>query len=154
MSAVVETLIRTHRAVGVVHAEAFQLMLYKAKDGCELWFWNSRDGVTPFGTVVDGKEMLHAMNEYHAVYQAILPTVASHVWVSHDQVSWAQMQTANYDRFSRPDQPYAKDFIDRYPRLADWHRVTPFEWGQPRQITREEYLKSTPEFYGKPEVQL
>lgn len=46
------------------HAEAFCLMLYRAKDGHEEWLWNSRDGVTPFCIMSrNGQEMQHV--EWH-----------------------------------------------------------------------------------------
>lgn len=143
--------IRTTRIVGVAHAEAFQLMLYRAEDGSEAWFWNSRDGVTPFGTTIAGKEFRHAMHGYPTFYSGVLPPEAEHVWITYDRPTWEAMQRSKFDRFSNADHPYSDDFRSRYATVDDWLAITPFEHGQPRSITRAEYLAQTPEYAGKPQ---
>lgn len=41
------------------HAEAFMHMNYVSKDGSHIIIWNSRDGVTPFIIMLEGKEYQH-----------------------------------------------------------------------------------------------
>lgn len=147
---------RVQRIINCVHGEAFQLMLYQADDGSEAWFWNSRDGVTPFGTLLAGKKYQHAMHGYQTRYTAVLPVEAEHVWVSYTPVTWEAMQRSRYDIFAaRPDdQPYGgADFRERFPTYEDWLVASPFEHGQPRQLTRTEFLTETPEWMGKKELQ-
>ncbi len=146
----IEIAARVFREVGVVHAEAFQLMLYRAEDGAEAWFWNSRDGVTPFGTTVDGKEFRHAMQGYKTRYLSVLPAEAQYVWVTYDRIAWRAMQERNFEKYSAEDGVYAVDFRDRFPTIDVWLAVSPFEFGQPRQMTRAEFLAETPEFFGRP----
>lgn len=148
--------IRVERQVGCAHGEAFQLMLYRADDGATAWFWNSRDGVTPFGTAIDGKEYRHAMHGYPTRYTAILPDEAEHVWVSYTPAAWEEMQRRRYDAFAaRPDdQPYGgADFRDRFPTPEDWLKISPFEHGQPRQLTRAGFIAETSEWMGKPLIE-
>lgn len=73
------------------HREAFCLMRYEPKDGSSVvWIWNSRDGVTPFGTTIDGVEHLHvrwAEDIYMPIYT---PADDDWVWadVSRDLDWW------------------------------------------------------------------
>lgn len=147
--------IRGQKSVTVVHGEAFQLMLYREVDGPgEVWIWNSRDGVTPFGDAVEGKSYRHAMRGYPVRYTAVLPPEAVFVWISYTPETWEAMQRAKYEHFaSRPDdEPYGgADFRKQFPAIEDWLAVSPFEHGQPRRVTREEFLATTPEWMGKPE---
>lgn len=57
-------------AEGNVHVEAFCLMWYACPCGHRERFWNSRDGVTPFGTVCPscGKPDLHHVDFFRDVY--------------------------------------------------------------------------------------
>lgn len=133
---------RVTRMVHCQHAEAFQLMLYKSKDNYAIWFWNARDGVTPFGTSVNMGEYTHAMNEYEPQYYGVLPPQAAYVWVSHTPDSWAEMQKRNYERFSDPHTIYGKQFVEQFPFVEDWLKVNPIEPGSPHQLSRAEYLAS------------
>jgi hypothetical protein len=144
-----EQFIRDQKSIAVVHAEAFQLMLYRAEDGSEAWFWNSRDGVTPFITTIDGKQYRHAMHGYPTRYQAVIPAEAEYVWVSYDREVWTAMEARKFEAFTARTDKYGEDFRDRFPNMDDWLAVTPFEHGQPRQMTRSEYLQSTSEWMGK-----
>jgi hypothetical protein len=147
-----EQFIRLTRSVDVAHGEAFQLMLYRADDGAELWFWNSRDGVTPFGATIEGKEYRHAMHGYPIHYSSVLPNGAQYVWVSHTPETWEAMQRRTYEKFAaRPDdEPYGgADFRGQYPTVDDWLALTPFEHGRPRHVSREEFLQNTPEWCGR-----
>lgn len=141
--------IRTTRNVSVVHAEAFQLMLYRADDGSELWFWNSRDGVTPFGTAIDGKEYRHAMHGYPTRYQAALPDEANYVWVSYSRDAWAEMQRGRYQAILDRGGDAADHLRERWPTIEGWIEAMVFEHGQPRHISRKEYLGGTDEWAGK-----
>jgi hypothetical protein len=143
---------RVDRTISCAHVEAFQLMLYRADDGEEVWFWNSRDGVTPFGTAIDGKEFRHAMHGYSTRYTAILPAGARFVWVSYTPASWEAQMRLSYERaLSRPVPAdwEGPTFAESYPTVEAYLAIRPFEGGQPRQITREEFLASTPEWMGK-----
>lgn len=130
----------TSRTVKCCHSEAFQLMLYRSGDGHEIWIWNSRDGVTPFGTTVNMGEYSHAMNRYEPSYYGSLPAAAAYVWMSHSSESWTAMKTASYERFSHPHAPLRLDFLERFPNVADWLAACPLEVGSPRLLTRDEYL--------------
>lgn len=142
-------LARAQRTIPVVHAEAFQLMRYDSDDGSDSkWFWNSRDGVTPFGTFFDGKSYTHAMGRYATIHTAVLPDTAEYVWVSYTPASWEAMQRRRFERFSDPAEGRA-DFVERFPKVEDWLAISPFEYGQPRHLTREEFLAETPEWYGR-----
>ena len=141
--------LRTTRDIAVVHAEAFQLMLYRADDGSELWFWNSRDGVTPFGTSVDGKEYLHAMHGYPTRYQAALPDEADYVWVSYSREAWAEMQRGRYQAILDRGGETADHMRQRWPTIEGWIEAMEFEHGQPRCISRADYLGQTDEWAGK-----
>jgi hypothetical protein len=137
---------RTTRTVLVAHAEAFQLMRYEAKGQPPRWFWNSRDGVTPFGTVIDGIEYRHAMNSYIPSYSAVLPDAAEFVWVSHTPETWLAMYCARWDLCAK-DGPF--DIRVDHPDREAWAASVPFEHGQPRQLSRAEYLAATPEWMGR-----
>jgi hypothetical protein len=137
------------RAVSVAHGEAFQLMLYRAEDGSEAWFWNSRDGVTPFGTAIEGKHYRHAMHGYPTGYFGVLPDKAEWVWVTHTPATWEAMQRSQDERHRALGGELGEDFRARFPTVDDWLAVTPFEHGQPHQLTRDEYLANTPEWAGR-----
>jgi len=142
-------LTRATRTVAVAHAEAFQLMRYASPDAPALWIWNSRDGVTPFGMTINDQpaEYRHAMNSYTPTYSAILPDAASHVWVDYDRDAWAAMQTRKFELFSAmKDRP---EFAELYPTLDAWLGVSPFEAGQPRLLTRAEFLETTASYAGR-----
>lgn len=143
---------RAVRPIPVAHGEALQLMLYSSKCGLTLWVWNSRDGVTPFGMSIDGVAYQHAMNSYRPSYTAVIPAEASHVFVSYDRAAWEAMQRETYERFAaRPDdEPNGgAEFRGRWPTVEAWLQITPFEHGQPRLMTRADFLASTPEWFGK-----
>jgi hypothetical protein len=145
-------LTRATRTVAVAHPEAFQLMGYTAKGAQALWIWNSRDGVTPFGFSLDGVDYRHAMHSYAPSYSAILPDVASHVWVDYDRAAWAAMQAAKFEAFSAsPDTGPGggAEFLKRYPTIDAWLAVSPFEPGQPRRLSREEFLEWTSGYLGR-----
>lgn len=152
-----ETYVRLERPIGVVHGEAFQLMLYRSKDGRhERWFWNSRDGVTPFGTTVDGVEMTHAMRGYPTTYSSALPKRAEFVWVDLTPEAWVRTLHKRWKRFA--EMPAGEwhdpaEFIDRFPTPESFEEVEPFEHGQPMQVTRDEFLASTISWMGKREGQ-
>lgn len=143
--------IRLRRTIHVVHGEAFQLMRYDAENGGRsVWFWNSRDGVTPFGTSIDGVAFRHAMRGYSTDYMSALPDLAEYVWVSHTPETWRQMQTRNFERYADDEGPYGgQGFLERFPDVDAWLAITPFEHGQPHQLTRAEFLASTPEWMAK-----
>jgi len=138
---------RAMRHVNVVHAEAFQLMLYqpkgKAAIGPDLWIWNSRDGVTPFGARHVDLDYLHAMNAYRPTYWGAIPDAATHVWIDYDQSSWAELMSRKFNVRHAADDEISADFRDRFPTLEKWLTVVPFSAGQPKMVTREEFLAST-----------
>lgn len=141
----------------VTHAEAFQLMRYDRRDGepGSVWFWNSRDGVTPFGTMVDGVEYNHAMGKYVPSFWAMLPNLAGYVWVTYDRAAWADMARKRWERFKAlPKGEYhdPAEFLTRYPDPESFVAIIEFEYGQPRQLSREEFLATTPEWMGRPEA--
>jgi hypothetical protein len=140
------------RWIPVAHGEAFQLMRYTAEGGPDLWIWNSRDGVTPFGTGHGGFDYRHAMNSYRPTHTAILPDEAQFVWVDYDRAAWEDMQRRRYDMVAGlPDGPYTgAGFRVDYPTAEAWLAVAPFEAGQPRLLTREEWLLWTPSYAGRP----
>lgn len=148
-----EIYIRQNRTVAVAHGEAFQLMLYREVEGPgEAWYWNSRDGVTPFGTSIDGKQYRHAMSGYATRYTAVLPPEAQHVWISYTRETWEKMMRDRYAHFAAQpdDQAYGgADFSKRYRSVGAWLKVSPFEHGSPRQVTRAEFLELTNEWMGK-----
>ena len=138
---------RASKTIPVAHSEAFQLMRYDAVDGSKsVWFWNSRDGVTPFGTTIDGVEYRHGMNSYRPSYSAVLPNDAEFVWVSHTPETWLAMNLARWDRFA-VDGEY--DIRKSHPDRKAFADSIPFEHGSPRQLTRAEFLAQTPEWMGR-----
>jgi hypothetical protein len=144
-------LARVTRNISVAHGEAFQLMRYTADGEPDLWIWNSRDGVTPFGLTLDGAFYHHAMGSYHPRYSAVLPDEAEHVWVDYDRAAWADLQRSQYERFAgRPDKlPFGgADFRERYPSLDDWLAIVPFEHGSPRRLSRDEFRAWTSSYAG------
>ena len=147
-------LIRSSRTVGVAHGEAFQLMLYRDDlgKGADRWIWNSRDGVTPFGLGEAGHEYRHAMGSYVPTYSAVLPDAAAYVFVDYDQVAWRAMVGRRYDHIKgspKGDWFDPADFAERYPTADDFAVAMPFEQGQPRLITRAEFLAETSSWMGK-----
>jgi hypothetical protein len=166
---------RLSRTINLMHAEAFQLMCYQPrlpderttkltpgggvalhgprpdidKSGTPLVIWNSRDGVTPFIAHLDGVEYQHDDGGFQREFTAIIPDRATHVWVSYDRAAWRQMLVARWERFSSPLHPAQWDFAKRYPEVEAWLVANPFEPGQPRLITRAEFLSGTPEWMGK-----
>lgn len=159
---------RLSRAIALMHAEAFQLMLYvntysstgsriiKSDGTKKLWVWNSRDGVTPFGLTHDGLEYTHAMRGYPTRYTAILPTEATHVWVDYTPESWREMTHKKWQRYL--DLP-AGEFHDpaafkqEFPTPESFEKVSPFDRGQPRLITRAEFLETTSSWHGREDRQ-
>lgn len=137
------------RNVLIVHGEAFQVMLYRAEDGADAWFWNSRDGVTPFGTAIDGKMYRHAMGDYTPSYMGMLPDRAGYVWVTHTPETWRAMYAAQFDRFAALQDEYGRQFREQFPKLENWLAVVPFEHGQPHQLSRAEFLAGTPGWMGR-----
>ena len=139
---------RATRSVSVAHAEAFQIMRYTSVDGLSSkWFWNSRDGVTPFGTTIDGVEYRHAFGgSYQPNYSAIIPAEAEYVWVSHTPATWRAIMLARWDRFAVDDD---FDIRKTHPDREAWADKVPFEYGQPHQLTRAEFLAGTPEWMGQ-----
>ncbi|CDO37627.1 hypothetical protein [Novosphingobium sp. KN65.2] len=144
-----ETFLRSTRTVLTAHAEAFQVMLYRSDDGEEAWFWNSRDGVTPFGTVIDGKMYRHAMGDYVPSYMGALPDKAQYVWVTYTPETWRALHTAKFETMSQLEDEYGEHFRAQFPNLEVWLSAVPFEHGQPHQLTREKFLATTPEWMGK-----
>ena len=141
------------RSLFAVHAEAFQLMLYQPKEraaiGPDLWIWNSRDGVTPFGTRYQDLDYLHAMNGYPPSYWGAIPDAATHVWIDYDREAWAALARRRYELFSARDDEYGADFRARYSSADAWAAVMEFEPGQPCMVTREEFLQQTPSFMAR-----
>lgn len=141
---------RSHQRLRVVHAEAFQLMLYQPRKdeiGPDLWIWNSRDGVTPFGTRRGNLDYTHAMGAYMPSHWGSLPDAATHVWIDYDPYSWEVMQRINYERHS--NGAHQGDFLQRFATVDAWLSLSPFEYGQPRLLSREDYLTITPSWMGK-----
>jgi hypothetical protein len=144
---------RMERVVRVMHSEAFQLMMYVAKDGSDpIWFWNSRDGVTPFGTTIDGVEYTHAMNRYRAIWSAVLPDQAQRVWVDASPEVWRGWLHKRWERFR--DAPASEwhdpaEFLGRYPTPEAFEAVEPYWPGEPRSITRAEFLETTQSWQGR-----
>ncbi|MEV4934385.1 hypothetical protein [Sphingobium sp. LSP13-1-1.1] len=141
------------RTLLTVHGEAFQLMLYQPKDkgaiGPDLWIWNSRDGVTPFGTKHLNLDYLHAMQAYQPTYWGAIPDGATHVWIDYDRAAWEAMARRRYELFSARDDEYGADFRSRFPEPNAWVSTMEFEHGQPRMVTRQEFLQATPSFMAR-----
>lgn len=122
-----------------VHAEAFQLMLYRNEQNTKfLWVWNSRDGVTPFGMAVDGERYTHAMRSYAALHTTRLPDRASHVWVDYTPETWRKAMTAQWERFKA--LPSGDAFLSRFPTADDYVAVCAMNPGEPRLVTRAEFM--------------
>ncbi len=135
------------RAVGVMHSEAFQLMLYRSECGKSLWFWNSRDGVTPFGTRVDGVDYRHAMNTYRPTYSGTLPDKAEFVWVDYDRAAWVDMMTRKWEQFRDDKGPYGGEgFLAQFPTPESFALCEPYRGGEPRRLTREHFLAQSTAF--------
>lgn len=113
----------------IAHGEAFQLMLYRAEDGDEAWFWNSRDGVTPFGTTLGDKIYRHAMGDYSPRYMAVLPDKAQYAWVTHTPETWRAMNADKFERFAAKQDEYGEHFRSQFQTLDDWLAIIPFEHG-------------------------
>lgn len=126
------------RRVEVLHGEAFQLMLYASDDGAKkAWFWNSRDGVTPFGASIDGVSCNHAMREYRATYHGLLPDEAEFVWVDYDPSAWADMMRRKWEHFRDMDGPYGGvAFTEQFPTPESFASGEPFRSGEPRDRLR------------------
>ncbi len=91
------------------------------------------------------------MNDYRPSYTAILPTQASYVFADHDRASWEALHRNRYVLFARqPDTGHfgGTYFRSQYPTPADWLATHPFEHGQPRLMTRGEWLAWTPSYVG------
>lgn len=141
---------RSQKRLNLVHAEAFQLMLYqpsRGQIGPDLWIWNSRDGVTPFGSRQGNLDYLHAMNAYMPGHWGSIPDAATHVWIDYDPDSWNVMQRINYERHKQT--AHLADLLDRFPTVDAWVAAFPFEYGQPRLVSREDFLAITPTWMGK-----
>jgi hypothetical protein len=162
-----ESYVRASRTIPVVHAEAFQLMLYREveaatsapalsaadkRGGRGLWIWNSRDGVTPFGVGLDGAEYRHAMHGYPTSYSAVLPARATHVFVDYDREAWADMLRRRWQLMA--DHPKSEwhdpeEFKARFPTAESFLDVEPYRPGEPRLITREQFLETTVSWMGR-----
>lgn len=82
-----------------------------------------------------------------------LPERARFVWVSYTPATWEAQMRQNWETGRTrpvPDDWDGPTFIDHYPTAEALIEARPFEHGQPRQITREEFLASTPEWMGQP----
>jgi hypothetical protein len=148
---------RATRAVPVAHVEAFQLMQYGTEAGGDpvLMIWNSRDGVTPYGTSHDGKEYRHAMRGYAPAFSAILPDDATFVWADYDRPAWEAMQRDRYAAFeAKAIENNDAGFKERFPTVAEWLAIVPFEPGSPRLMTRAEWLAWTPSYAGHDAAEL
>lgn len=147
--------IRAQRTVGVAHAEAFQLMRYDVRNEPSkpsLWFWNSRDGVTPFGTTIDGVEYTHAMHGYATRYIAVLPAEATMVWVDYTPEAWREMLHRRWQIMKdRPagDWHDPVDFARQWPTAEAFEAVDPYRPGEPMSLTREQFLETTHSWHGR-----
>ncbi len=138
--------------VAVIHGEAFQLMRYASESGEARWFWNSRDGVTPFGTTIDGVAYNHAMNSYRPTYLGSLPEKAEFVWVDYDRAAWADMLGRRWEQFRDSDGPYGGEaFLAQFPTAESFVSVEPYRPGEPRQLTRAEFLEATSSWVARAE---
>lgn len=139
--------VRFYRQIGVAHGEAFQLMLYSSKDGAvKRWFWNSRDGVTPFGTFVGDVELQHNMGRYQPSYSAVLPRSAEFVWVDHTRETWREMLHRRWHRFKDHEPTEFHDparFLEQFPTAEAFEAVEAYRPGEPHQLTRDEFLERT-----------
>ena len=91
------------------------------------------------------------MNHYQPNYTAILPTHAGHVFADYDRASWEALHRDRYVLFARqPDTGHfgGTAFRAQYPELADWLAINPFEHGQPRLMTRDEWVAWTASYVG------
>lgn len=77
------------RFYGYRHAEAFGWQLYSQVDpgygkpiigGKQIWTWNSRDGVTPFNWLEDGKLFVHCNREYDRHEPDYQPKPGDRIW--------------------------------------------------------------------------
>jgi len=121
-------------AAGHNHAEAFNLMWYKClKCGHQERIWNSRDGVTPFGTGCPScgrPDLCHAYmgsDQYSPDYK---PHPGQRIWVtaSKEQVAqWAEEAiqrglAAGFkttpEEMERVRQHYLSSYTDGEPALA------------------------------------
>jgi hypothetical protein len=164
-----ETYARASRTIPVVHAEAFQLMLYRETEtapataksfpretdkagGRELWIWNSRDGVTPFGVGLEDAEYRHAMHGYPTRYSAVLPAQATHVFVDYDREAWADMLRRRWQRMAEhPKSEWhdPEEFKARFPTAESFAAIDTYRPGEPRLITREQFLETTASWMGR-----
>jgi hypothetical protein len=146
--------------------KAFQLMLYRERiapagsrpgaaafeEPRQVWIWNSRDGVTPFGITLEGIEYTHAMHGYRTDYSAVLPARAQHVFVDYDREAWAAMLRTRWQRMA--DHPKSEwhdpeQFKARFPTAESFLEVEPYRPGEPRLISREEFLEATSSWMGR-----
>jgi hypothetical protein len=159
-----ESYVRASRTIPVVHAEAFQLMLYRERiepgsrpgeapfEERQVWIWNSRDGVTPFGITLEGIEYNHAMHGYRTHYSAVIPARATHVFVDYDREAWADMLRRRWQLMA--DHPKSEwhdpeEFKARFPTAESFLDVEPYRPGEPRLITREQFLETTVSWMGR-----
>ncbi len=135
------------RQVNVTHGEAFQLMLYRPSKGSgpDCWLWNSRDGVTPFGMTLGNIDYTHAMNAYRPVYCGSLPDEAEFVWVDYDRTAWSEMLARRWDRLAASDDPVygGVAFLKQFPNAQSFSSIEPYRAGEPRRLTRVEFLEQT-----------
>lgn len=70
------------RPTGHQRAEAYCLMIYEGQvSGAQIRIWNSRDGVTPFCTYIEGEEFRHAHWRQDSYQRYHVPSVGDLIWV-------------------------------------------------------------------------
>lgn len=126
-------------------------MLYVSADGTKRrWFWNSRDGVTPYGTSIDGESYYHALNKYTPTYHGFMPDETEFVWVDYTPEAWADMMRRKWEYFRNSDGPYGGEmFLERFPTAESFAATESYRAGEPRQLSRGQFLDESCAWYVK-----
>lgn len=120
---------------------AYELLKYQSEDGEETWFfWNSRDGVTPFSccSPKTGIGLLHTDWGRDAYRPAHVPRPGDWIWVDMTQERMQELAE------KQADEGPVKAGDDRYDREG-WVKVflENFHAGEPDlvQVTEEMHQK-------------
>jgi hypothetical protein len=105
------------------HAEAFAVMRYVAAGGKHELIWNSRDGVTPFVTRIDGVDLQHVDwgNDWYA--PAYVPPIGSWIFV---------------DMTAELAQRFAREYVDKYWDRGDGQSMVDHDYYS--KMTKEEAI--------------
>ena len=97
------------------HREAFALMTYACKHGCREVIWNSRDGVTPFGTLcrIEGHGMMQHVDWQNDKRDPMhTPVIGDHVFVDISLESLVQHNRKKVERYW--GDPQMSHVFERY----------------------------------------